>query len=452
MVKDLRSFIDELLKKPHEYGGVLRLKNVNINNEITAIQWLLQKSNKYPVIIIDEPVLPNGDISSHMLITNITADRNRVGKILGISDPKHMASELSNKINNKVEPIIIKSSEAPVKDAVFDELPIDLPFPIHFPLNIGQYITAGVVVTYDPDTGIDNESIQRLWIKDRNTLGYNPLPTSHNYKNIMKFWSSGEDAPIVIWIGHHPAYVMGAAFKLGYPESHYPLMSSLAGEPIRLTRSELFGDKILVPADAEIVIEGVVPKDVYEVEGPFSEYPGTYSPQTLNPIIEVKKVYMRRDAIIYDIGPGLADHQLLGALAIESLLYRTLKSVFPQILNVHVPLSASGRFHAYIQVHKDRPGLGIDVGLMALSIYWSLKHVFVLDDDVDVFDDHDVLWAIATRLHKNGILIIPDPKFTYKAVFDCTKPAPDEETKISLAPLRIKPPEDIIKKWENLIK
>ena len=449
MVKDLRSFINGLLKEPEKYGGVLRLKNISVDKELTTIQWILQRRNEYPVIIVDDPLLPDGNVSSHSVITNVTASRARLMKILGISDIHKAPAELSDKIRNRVEPVIVNPSEAPVRDLVFNELPKDLPFPIHFPLNIGQYITAGVVTTYDPDTGIDNESIQRLWIKDSRKLGFNPLPTSHNYRNIMKFWESGEDAPVVIWIGHHPAYVVGAAFRIGYPESHYPLMGALAGEPIRLVRSELFGEKLFVPADAEIVIEGFVPKDIYEVEGPFSEYPGTYSPQTINPIIEVKKVYMRRDAIIYDIAPGLADHQLIGALAIEALLYRTLKQSFPQVINVHVPLSGSGRFHVYIQVRKDRPGLGIDVGLEALSTYWSIKHVFVVDEDVDIFNDSEVLWAVATRLHKDGIVIVPDPKFTYKAVFDCTKPAPQRG--ISLSPIRIKPPDDLLEKWLSKI-
>ena len=120
----------------------------------------------------------------------------------------------------------------------------------------GHYVTCGHVVTYDPDTGIDNMGIQRLWVRGARLMGCYMLETSHNMLNLRKFWARNEPCPVAIWVGHHPAIEMGAQSKLGYPESHWGVAGGAAGRTLRLVPSVTHGDKIMVPADAEIVIEG----------------------------------------------------------------------------------------------------------------------------------------------------------------------------------------------------
>jgi len=181
------------------------------------------------------------------------------------------------------------------------------------------------------------------------------MPGQHNWNNIMKFWSSGQDAPVAVWIGHHPAPLIPANMKMEYPKSHCSIVGGFLQEDFRLVPSELFGEKLLVPADAEIVFEGYVPKDVYEAEGPFGEYTGYTGPQRPSMIINVKRLTHRKDALYHDIAAGKPDHQLIGGFAIEARIYDIVKRVVPELTNVHVPVSGCCRFHAYLQIKKTRP-------------------------------------------------------------------------------------------------
>ena len=169
----------------------------------------------------------------------------------------------------------------------------------------GPYLTAAHATTYDPDTGVDNTAIQRVWAKPGSELPFYPYPASHNRANMMKFWARGEDAPIAFWIGHHPAVSIGAQAKLDYPESHWATAGALAGEPVRRVPTELFGDSLRVPADAEIVLEGRVPRNRFEPEGPFGEYTGYAGEATLSPVFVLERITHRRDAIYHDIASGL---------------------------------------------------------------------------------------------------------------------------------------------------
>jgi 2,5-furandicarboxylate decarboxylase 1 len=244
--------------------------------------------------------------------------------------------------------------------------------------------------------------------------------------------------PVVVWLGHHPTGLAGAQVRLGYPESHYPAMGGVMQQPVRLVPSELFGNQIMVPADAEIVIEGFVPCGVIEAEGPFGEYPGYIGPQRPSPVIEVHCVTRRHDAIYHDVGVGLADHlMMMGNFPLEARIYDLAKRAVPEVLNVHVPLSGR-RNHAYIQVRKNRPGIGRDLILSALTADTRLKHIFVVDEDIDIFNEEEVLWAVAYRSQWDKDLVVIRDMATFpldpslsapgytgtKGGIDCTMPPP----------------------------
>src|SRR5699024_746025 len=132
----------------------------------------------------------------------------------------------------------------------------DFPAMMHFNLDPGNYVSGGFLTTYDPESGIDNTSLQRGWIVDEKTMRCYVSSFSHNASNFSKYEADGKDMPVVYWMGHHPLAYMGGQAKLGYPESHYEAMGGLMGESLRLVPSETLGDNFLVPADAEIIIEG----------------------------------------------------------------------------------------------------------------------------------------------------------------------------------------------------
>jgi 2,5-furandicarboxylate decarboxylase 1 len=407
MGKDLRSYLKEVEERYPE--AVLRIgKPLRVAYEITALQRKLDSMRKYPVMIVERPILDDGRESPYPVVTNLTASRELCASMLGI-DPRRVAMDYAARVNRRVEPIKVDKSGAPVKAVREKDGEVNLlKFPIltHNYMDPGPYIGTGFCTTYDPDSGIDNTCLQRIWVKSGRRTGYWPAIVSHSMRNLEKWWARGEDMPIAVWIGHHPAAISGAQARLGYPESHYPSMGGVLGEPVRLVETETFGDKLLVPADAEIVIEGYVPREVFEAEGPFGEYPGYIGPQRPSQVIEVTCVTHRKDPIYHGLGVGQADHLvLLGNFPMEARLYSIVKSVVPELLNVFVPISGR-RNHVYLQVRKTRPGIGKEAIMAALPVDSRIKHVFVVDEDVDLFDEREVLWSVAYRSQWDKDLIV----------------------------------------------
>lgn len=260
----------------------------------------------------------------------------------------------------------------------------------------GPYLTAAHATTFDPDSGIDNTAIQRCWVKSARSMTYFPYPSSHNARNLRKFHARGEPAPIAFWIGHHPAVLLGSQAKLKYPESHWDAAGGVLGAPVRLVPSVMHGEKIRVPADAEIVIEGWVPPGRLESDGPFGEYTGFLGDAVQAPLVDIGCITRRRDALYHDYGSGLTDMLVPDNMVMEGKLYELVKAVAPSIVNVHVP-TAGRRFHAYLQFANPAPGEARD-GLMAALAYRRVKTVIAVGADVDLFSPDSMEWAVATRV------------------------------------------------------
>lgn len=438
IAKDLHSFLEWLERSRPE--AILRIREpIDTRYEITALQRKLGQARRYPVIIAERPITCEGKESEFPLVTNLTASRELCAMTLGM-DPRQVARQYYARMVGRLQPIVVNRSEAPCKEIVqTDRINLwKFPVTIHTEMDPGPYIGTGFVATIDPETGIDNIALQRIWVKSPARTGFWPAMGGHNWSNLQKWWARGEDMPVAVWIGHHPAGLAGAQVRLGYPESHYPAMGGVMEEPVRLVPTELFGERIMVPADAEIVIEGHVPVGIIEAEGPFGEYPGYIGPQRPSPVIEVKCVTHRKRAIYHDVGVGLADHlMMMGNFPLEARIYDIAKRAIPEVVNVHVPLSGR-RNHAYIQLKKTRPGIGRDAILSALTADTRLKHIFVVDEDIDIFDEEEVLWAVAYRSQwDKDVVIVRDmatfpldpslsaPGYTgTKGGIDCTMPPP----------------------------
>jgi 4-hydroxy-3-polyprenylbenzoate decarboxylase len=156
------------------------------------------------------------------------------------------------------------------------------------------------------------------------------------------------------------------------------------------------GERLCVPADAEIVIEGFVPPHRLEADGPFAEYTGYVGVQTATPVVEVTCITRRRDALYADFGAGLEDHLVPENMSMEARLYALVKPVAPTLINVHVPFSGR-RFHAYLQF-RDPPRGEVRDALAAALAFRRVRTVVAVDEDIDLFDERSVLWAMATRV------------------------------------------------------
>ena len=433
---DLRKYLNEIDNAIFRPPGP-----VSVVQEITALQHVMAANHSNPAILVNEPKHADGRVSDIPVLTNLFASRELSARALGIDDHRDSARALCALSSKAIKPISVEPKDAPVREIIHRDQEVDLlalPALRQHEGDAGHYVTCGHVVTYDPDTGIDNMGIQRLWVRGKRLMGCYMLETSHNMINLRKFWERNEPCPIAIWIGHHPAVEMGAQTKLGYPESHWTVAGGALGEALRLTPSITHGDKIMVPADAEIVIEGFLPPGRIEAEGPFAEFSGYQGPQIPNPVVEITCITRRSDAIYHDCGSGLPDHLVPDNMAMEGYVYSLSRQVSPSLINVHVPFSGR-RFHAYLQFKNPRPGEVRDAMMAAIS-FRRLKAVYAFDDDIDIFDDRQAMWAIATRVQwrrdlmlLDGLTLAPldpsapaDRKTITKAAIDATLPAASE--------------------------
>ena len=403
---DLRTFLaDWRVSHPDDFLDLER--PVSMKHEITALQYRLWQAGRHPLIVANQPVNCQGQPSSHRLITNLAASRVICAAALGLSSPRKAAEEYARRSAQPLPPQVISKGQAPVKEVVDIGDKVNL---LRFPItwqherDAGPYLTAAHVTTYDPDSGEDNTAIQRCEVRGPNLTGIFPYPGSHNYRNIQKFWQKGQDAPVALWLGHHPAVVLATQAKLGYPESHWPAVGGFLGRPLRLVETETFGAALLVPADAEIVIEGYVPYKQTEIEGPFGEFTGYTSGARNAPILKITAISYRADAIYHDYASGLPDMLVADNMALEAKIYNIVKPVAPDLQNVYVPISGR-RFHAYLQLKNPRPGEARDALTAALS-FRRVKHAIVVDNDVDIFDEAQVWWAVATRSQWDKDLIV----------------------------------------------
>lgn len=435
-MKDLRTFLASYEKEAP--NDVIRIeKPINSVHEGTAIAKKFEKMGKFPLIIFENMINNKGAKSKFPCAINILGDRNKLAHAID-STFEDVAIDWGERAKGKIAPQIIKRQDAPVKENILkgnDVDLLDLPIQHIHEMDPGPYITAGMFTCCDPATKIPNTALQRGFVVNGREIRVFLAYRSHSAFNLKEREERGEEMKVAYWVGHHPSVLMGAHTMMGHPESHYEAAGAVAGEPLRVVPSETLGKDFLVPADAEFVIEGVMKPGVRKPEAPFGEYPRYYGPQRLSPVFEVTALTHRNNAIWHSFMVGINNNY--GGTQEEGAIYNVVKKAVPQVQRVFVPVSGAGRFHAYIQLKKTHDGQPKEAIMAALTTSYMIKHVVVVDDDIDIYDDRWVLWAIATRSQwDKDLVVIPgcmssplDPStgprgLGTKGGIDATKPAP----------------------------
>lgn len=404
VMRDLRQYLSEHAGAVWELPAGLSRVQV-----VTALQHRLDDAGLHPMLMARGTVDAIGRHGTIPVITNLTASRALVAAALGMPDHRQAASWFAQRSAAGIDPVVVSRHDAPVQQLVLEGDEADLaalPVLTQHELEPGPYLTAAHATTYDPDSGIDNTAIQRCWVQGARTMSWFPYPASHNARNLRKFWQRGEACPVAFWIGHHPAVLLGSQAKLGYPESHWRATGGVIGEPLRLVPSSTHGERLRVPADAEIVIEGFAQPGQTTADGPFGEYTGYLGPQTVAAQVGVTRITMRREAIYHDYGSGLTDMLVPDNMVMEGKLHSIVKAIAPSLRNVHVPASGR-RFHAYLQLEEPQPGEARDALMAALS-YRRVKFVMAVDEDIDLFSPASLDWAMATRVQWSRDSIVVD--------------------------------------------
>lgn len=337
---------------------------------------------------------------------NLLSDLDRIAMALDV--PKNeIQSALLGSIKTPIAPVVVDN--APVQEKLFEGgVLARLPVPTFFSEETGPYISAGLMIARDPETGLGNASYARLKIlgPDKALIGI--APNHHLAIMARKAADKGETLPFAVVLGAHPIIQLSACLYLGLGDDEMHCAGALFGEPVRMARCRT--SDILVPAEAEIVIEGQIHADTPIVEGLVSEYHGMYENYGSGVLATFDCMTSRADAMMQVIEPGYhAEHIYLGAVPIAASLKAQLSRVILNVGEVAVTASGCGRNNVVVQIDRPRPGQA----RRAMAVCWGavsiIKNVTIVDSDVDPWDLVAVELAKSTRMRaERDILIIKD--------------------------------------------
>lgn len=365
--------------------------------------------------------------------SGIVGSRELIAQALGVR-PAELSRRFAKALERPIPTRPVPRDQAPAKEVAVGGA-IDLtalcPVPTHHRHDAGPYITAGLFIVRDPDTGKQNVAIHRLQVIGPNRLGVLLLPR-HTRQLYRRFEQRGEPLPCAIVIGVDPLTLLASQATAAYGVDELEVAGALRGEPLPVVRCDTVD--IEVPATAEFVLEGRVLPRTRAPEGPFGEFPRYYGAQGEREVVEVMAATHRRDPIFHTILPAGREHLLLGAIPREAAIFDAVFRVVPGVQAVHLTPGGSCRFHCVVSIRKEEEGQGKLAALAALSTHYDVKHVVVVDEDIDAFDLESVEWALATRFQADQDLVLVsgsqasrlDPTSARgvgaKLGFDCTIP------------------------------
>ena len=395
MAKDLRSFIDAL--RARRSADLVEIeRQIPRDLYMTVIQEKLAKQGRYPAVLFRNvagnrwPTV-TGLFSSYSLLARaLDVDPTEKGRVL---------AEYMKREANPIAPVSFSGRTAPVQEIVMtgDDIDLDsLPVQQHCAGDSGRYITIGCMICKDPVSGVTNVGTYRHELKGRARMGCMMNPVQHAATIRGRHHAAGNAMEVAVFIGHHPAYHIGGASRGPLEHDELAVTGGLLGEPVELVACKTVDLK--VPAYAEVVIEGRIPPGSFDNDGPFAEYAGYYGAPMNVPAIEVTAITRRRDPIWHDLFPSFREHTQVGVLGREAQLYRRIREIVPNLGGVHLPPSGANFWHCYVSIRKRAQGEGKLAGLAVLGSNYDVKHVIVVDDDIDIYDDQEVLWAVATRV------------------------------------------------------
>jgi len=391
MQRDLRSCL-ELFKSADRV--LLVEREVDPKFELPAVMKAAEDLGK---VILFKKVKGSG----FPVINNLFGSRDMVA-LLFETTREHIVNEWIYRLKNPIEPRLV--SAGPVKEVVKQGSEVnleELPVVTHCSKDAGPYITAGIVVAKDPDTGIRNVSVNRMQYKGKAKLGIRMMPPQHLGIIHDKCERKGKPLEIAVAIGNHPFDILAAATTVSYGIDEFSISSALRKEPVQLVKCETVD--LEVPATAEIVLEGEVMAGVREPEGPFGDFMEYYVPVMENHVFKVKAITHRKDAIYQTIQASSLEDTHLLALSREATVYEAVLKVADVRAVCLVPTIMS----CVISIMKRFEGEPKNVAAAAFGAYSWLKYCVVVDHDVNVFDLNDVWWAMATRSRpETGLLLI----------------------------------------------
>jgi len=431
----LRSFLAQT-----PASDILRVgETVDLDFVPTALVLELEKRGRQPIVLFDRAM--GFDVP---VVTNLFGSRERIARMVNAGPGGF--NETWTRAQSRLVPCEIVGS-GPVQEVVTTGAEIDaalLPISRHFEKDAGRYIGSGVLICKDPDTGVRNLSYQRMQLKGPDRFGVSLHSRGHIWDHLQRCEARGRNLEVAVVIGMHPAINLAAAAKVAMEVDELEIAGALLGRPIELVKCRTID--IEVPAHAEYVLEGEILANQHEDEGPYGEYTGYSTSRSTRNIFVVKAITRRAKPIFHDLVPGYsAEHLLLGRAAKEAHVFMRLKELVPTLIALNFPKSGT-HFHAYMSFKKTAEGQTRHALMALLALDNYLKFVVAVDEDVNIFDEQEVLWAIATRFQADTDMFMVtdvlcnrlDPSsrdgMSAKLAFDATRPLVSENERAVVPP------------------
>ena len=388
MSQDFHAFLEQY-RAQHPEDVLVIDDDVSPDQEVTAVVWALAAQGRDPLLVFNR-------VQGTKVATNMFASRARIARLLGTS-PDKIHHTYQEKARKAVDPKVV--AKGPILDSVEEKVDLaKLPLLKHFETDKAPYITNGLVVCEEPG----NLSYHRAMVHSKNELATSLHSRGHLWRALQ---DKKARLPIAMVVGAHPLFMMAASARVGYGVDERRIAGGLLGAPLEVVKTPKHG--IRVPAAAEMVLEGTLDPEAKVDEGPFGEFTGYSSNRTTNTLFRVETVLRRKDAILVDVvGGNSPEHLNLSRVPRESEMAEKLMERFPSVTRLHYPNSGV-HFHAYVALRARREGEARQVMLALLGWDPYVKTVIAVDEDVDVTDDSQVMWALATHFqpHKDVLII-----------------------------------------------
>jgi UbiD family decarboxylase len=422
--RDLREFIACL----EQTGNLHRISaRIEKNTELMPlVKWQYQglADDQRKAFLFENVTDPQGrKYDCRVVVGALGASRAIYKLALGAvdaNDQNGVAQRWSHALSHPIPPRRVRGG--PVKEVILQGKEISRPDGglLRFPIPIsnpgfdgGPFLTAPYVVSKDPDTGITNIGTYRCMIKGPDKTGVSISPAQHIGIHFHKCREKKIPLQAAIVLGCSPAVGLASVTKIGYEQNEYAVAGGIAGEPIRVVRCETVD--LEVPATAEIVIEGQIPTDIMEPEGPFGEYTGYMGGKLMNGVFLVRCITHRRNPILQMFTEGVpSESGIVRKMGYESALYKLLKHDcnIPTVIDVTLHESSGSRKYVVIRMKKTNPAQPWQALQAAVAFDPSHGKILVtVDEDIDPEDANSVNWALSFRMQPHRDLKITTHKF-----------------------------------------
>ncbi len=408
-----REYINQIDKE-----GLLRKVDLEVSKKL-EIAGILKETEPTPVMFT------NVKESDFRVVGNVFCTKGVIASYFGVT-PAELIPMLSKAIDERSEPEIV--SNAPCQEIIEPNVDLEkIPILFHCDKDGGNYISSAVVVTRDPDYG-QNLDFHRAMQYSKDKFATRIVKGRH----FDKFLEKNREVEVAFCIGNTPNILIAGATSVDIGVDELTIANAL--EPIKVVKAKSVD--LIIPAEAEFILEGKVYFEERHSEGPFVDLTETYDTIREEPIFEVKKITHRKDAIWQALLPGALEHKILMGMPREPTIFTKVNATGVKCLDVNISPGGSSWLHAIVQIDKKTEEDGKKAIGGTFAGHTSCKHVFIVDKDIDIYDPLSVEWAMATRFQGDTRMIVkdkepgssldpsaePGTKMTTKIGFDLTKP------------------------------